>query len=136
MINNFGSMHKQKKVFKQILDLTEPVKVEIAETVTSEKRNDDIKLVEKLHFGYFVPMKQCLTNLISCRPSPYFPKPIDKVGLKNDIFDGQNIKDKISKDNTLVFTVYSDDAEPVNAIGPHTKKHKESKTLFIPSRKF
>jgi hypothetical protein len=59
MINNFGSMHKQKKVFKQILDLTEPVKVEIAETVTSEKRNDDIKLVEKSHFGFFVPMKQC-----------------------------------------------------------------------------
>lgn len=50
MINNFGSMHKQKKVFKQILDLTEPVKVEIAETVTSEKRNDNIKLVEKSHF--------------------------------------------------------------------------------------
>jgi hypothetical protein len=50
MINNFGSMHKQKKVFKKILDLTEPVKVEIAETVTSEKRNDNIKLVEKSHF--------------------------------------------------------------------------------------
>jgi hypothetical protein len=45
MINNFGSMHKRKKVFKQILYLTEPVKVEIAETVTSEKRKDDINII-------------------------------------------------------------------------------------------
>jgi hypothetical protein len=46
--------------------------------------------------------------------------------LKNDVFYGQNIKEKISKDNTL----YSDDAEPVNVIGIIRRNTKKVK-LFL-----
>ena len=127
MVKNFDSVYKQKNVFRRYLDLVEPEKVIITTSIKSKKMDDNFELIETPHYGYYVSMKQALENLIETLPSPYFSKPVNKIGLKSDIFDGLYIKDKIKNDNTLVITIYSDDADPVNAIGPHKKKHKESK---------
>jgi hypothetical protein len=75
------------------------------------------KVTEKPHFSYFIPMKQSLSL-----PSPFFIKSKINCVLKNDVFDDLLIIIQIKTDNTLAMTVYSDDAEPVNAVGA---KHKQ-----------
>ena len=122
MINNFGTQHRQTKSYKGHLNVVEPEKVHIGSTYSAPTHVSRNALTEKSHFGYFIPMKQSLSFLLETLPSPFFKKSKVNCVLKNDVFDGLIIKNQIKTDNTLALTVYSDDAEPVNAVGAHTKK--------------
>ena len=51
--------------------------------------------------------------------------------LRNDIFDGEEVKKQTENENRLAFAFYVDDVEVVNPIGVQKKKHKLSRSLNI-----
>jgi hypothetical protein len=51
--------------------------------------------------------------------------------IKTDKYDGEEIKNKLKNNDSLALTFYVDDAEVVNPIGAHTKKHKLSNYILI-----
>ena len=129
LCNNLKGFYKQKKAYKTHLNVVEPVKVELGSTISSNVENE---LNNQYHFGYYVPMQQSLQNwlnVVSVDSLNFQLKTTD--GIKNDIFDGENIKQKIRRENTLALALYLDDVEVVNPIGAHKKKHKLSNFKYI-----
>ncbi len=99
-------------------------------TIIKNSYKNEYKNVE--HFGYYIPLKESLENLLNVVPLKSLNlSSKSSVDLITDIFDGEEIKNKLKNNDSLALTFYVDDAEVVNPIGAHTKKHKLSKHFLI-----
>ena len=84
------------------------------------------KVIEKRHFGYFVPFKEQLHAVLSM---PEVQQIFDSEKSSDYVYD---FKDAVylqhhpmqSTSFTLNFCIYTDEFEIVNPIGSHRKKHK------------
>ena len=133
LTENLSSFYKQKKTYKALLKVVEPVKEEISKTLTAHESEDDLN--SKSHFGYFIPMKESLENLLSLIPiKSLYASKISTEKIKKDIFDGNEIKKQMQNENRLAIVFYVDDVEVGNPIGPHKKKHKLSKKFNIQNK--
>ena len=63
MTNKFKGLYKENRANKILLNVIEPVKVELGTTLSSDKSENEIN--SKSHFGYFIPMKDSLKNLLN-----------------------------------------------------------------------
>ena len=112
------------------MNVVEHVKVEIGKTLTIHRSEEELNT--KSHFGYFIPMKEFLNNLLSIVPYQSLSSSIKLASdLRNDIFDGEEVMKQTKNENRLAFAFYVDDVEVVNPIGAHKKKHKLSICLNI-----
>ena len=135
LTERLSGFYKQKKIYKTLLNVVEPVKVEIGKTLTIHRSEEELN--EKSHFSYYIPMKESVNNLLSIVPYQSLSSSMKVTGdLKNDIFDGEEIKNLTKNENRLAFAFYVDDVEVVNPIGAHKKKHKLSITLNIKLKLF
>jgi hypothetical protein len=120
-----NSVYKRKKSFKDNFGVSSPIKVVLEKTFTG---NNGINLKEKSTFGYFVPFQSSLEKLLSIIPSTETLEfDSDQNQNKSNIFDGKYIKSKLkSKSNKkqLLFAIYCDRIEQVNAICSNRIKHK------------
>jgi hypothetical protein len=100
--------------------------------VLSSKNNNDDTLTTMNHYGYFIPFEKSLENLLNVSKNLCSATSLRAPGfLKKDIFDGTYINEKISLlyDKNLFllcFSIYSDDVEFANGIGPNRGKNKLS----------
>jgi len=102
----------------------------LGSTIIKNSYNNEYKNEE--HFGYYIPLKESLENLLNVVPlkSLNFSSK-SSFDIKTDVFDGEEIKNKLKNNDSLALTFYVDDAEVVNPIGAFTKKHKLSKYILI-----
>jgi hypothetical protein len=90
------------------------------------------KASETLFIFNSVPLKQSIENLLNIIPQKslnYSSK--YSTGEKTDIFDGEEIRNKLKNKDSLALAFYVDDAEVANPVGTNTKKHKLSKYSLI-----
>ena len=113
-----------------MLNVVEPVKVHLGSTMSKNSYDNEYKNVE--HFGYYIPLKQSIENLLNIIPqkSLYYSSKYN-TGEKTDIFDGEEIGNKLKNKDSLALAFYVDDAEVANPVGTNTKKHKLSKYSLI-----
>lgn len=134
LLDEFDSNTKRQKVYSSHLDtLLHPQKVKLGERIVTNKGKHE----NRANFGYFVPLKQNLVNLLNmpevweCVQNPH--RSNDHSVFKHDVSDGTAIKDhplfSVDKHALQIF-LNCDDLEIVNPIGTHVKKNKVSVFYF------
>ena len=123
MFNKVDSAHKQRSIYMQNNEVVMGNKIHIGSKFKADNKKN---LVEKKYFGYSIPMLPSLKNLLKSLPEKLV-EPIVNEKIKTNVFDGERIKTKMKRKNTLAFALYLDDMELVNVCGSGTKIHKQSK---------
>ena len=127
MFNKVDSAHKQRSIYSQNNDVVMGKKIHIGSKFKADNKKN---LIEKKYFGYSVPMLPSLKNLLKSIPQKLFEPRINET-IKTNVFDGERIKNKMQRKNTLAFALYLDDMELVNLCGSGTKVHKQSILNYI-----
>lgn len=122
--------YKQKKVFLDNYETILPQRVELGSTFSAPDYNISEDLIEKKHFSYYIPFIPSLQKLIKTLPSELSDPITSNKNIKTNVFDGEKIKAKMKRKNTLAIVLYLDDMEYVNIAGGATKIHKQSKLTF------
>lgn len=134
LLDAFDSNAKRQKVYSSDLKtLLHPQKVKLGERIVTVKG----KHKNCANFGYFVPLKENLVNLLhmqevwECVQNPHHSN--DHSDFKYDVCDGAAIKEhplfSIDQKALQIF-MNCDDLEIVNPIGTHVKKNKVSVFYF------
>ena len=131
LFTKVSSIHKQKKTFKNNFNIIEPVRVHVGSTIqASNNNNNQVDLQEKQHLGYYIPFIPSLKKLLDTQLSDPIIAAHPNV-FKMNVLDGELIKEKMKRKNTLAIAMYLDDLELVNVAGSGTKIHKQSKFYHI-----
>lgn len=130
LFKNINTAYKQKKAFLENFEVVLPEKVHIGSTIGAPNYENEMVLTETIHLAYYVPFIPSLRKLLKTLPTKLLDPTPNRV-IKTNVFDGDKIKEKMKRKNTLAIVLYLDDMEFVNIAGSGTTIHKQSYYIFF-----
>lgn len=131
LFSDLQTSNKQERFFAEHFGFVSPQSKTLGTTTAVViKKGNKRRLVERDVLGYYVPVKEQLSALLSmpevqqCLENR--PANTSDSDYLYDFCDGQYVRDHATNGNStaLQLCLYMDDFEVVNPIGYHRKKHK------------